>query len=240
MENDVVKNYSLISGSVEGPINKRGEITNRRGNVVVPRKYHMTEPQIELFRERWKNNVKDTPKEIRKSVSSLFFNPYRENGAYYGGVQALFLLGGNKWHSYSEVRDMMQKDMVTRKSNVGNKNSWEKFALKGAREGAILTKDLMGRIVHNFRTLQRLGGIHPYGYKLKQSMSAIDIKREADGIYYFRLNTSFKETVEVLPYYNVNSFKKPRKARKLKIVPTPKEDVVIVPVDCSDKAVSSD
>jgi hypothetical protein len=111
----------------------------------------------------------------------------------------------------------MQSDMSTRSSYNSKRNSWEKFALKGAREGAIITKDLMGRIISNFRVLQRLGGIHPYGYKLKQALASVDIKREADGIYYFRLNTTFKRVGDVKPYYDVSSYKKPRKKKNSSI-----------------------
>ena len=235
MKDKVVKDYNDIELSVEEKMAQRSEIVNRRGNSVVPRKYHLTDAQFQGSLDSWKETVKDVPLEIRNKVSSLFFNPYRDSGAYFGAIQALFLLGGNEWHSFMEVRKMMQKDMSSRKSSVGNKTSWEKFALKGAREGAIITKDLMGRIVHNFKTLQRLGGIHPYGHKLKQALSSVDIKREVDGIYYFRLNTSFRTTAEVLPFYDVSSFKKPRKAKKLKIVPL-EQKVTIVPneADSSD------
>jgi hypothetical protein len=235
MKDEVVKSYESIESNVEKKMNSRIEIINRRGNSVIPRKYHLTDVQFQSSLNRWKEFIKDVPLEIRNKVSSSFFNPYRDSGAYFGAVQALFLLGGNEWHSFMEVRKMMQKDMSSRKSSVGNKTSWEKFALKGAREGAIITKDLMGRIVHNFKTLQRLGGIHPYGHKLKQALSSVDIKREVDGIYYFRLNTSFKTTAEVLPFYDVSSFKKPRKVKKLKIVPLDQKAVVV-----SDEAVSSD
>ena len=130
-----VKDYSEVKDVVELSFGERSSITNRRGNVVKPRKYHMTFKQLFLLRERWLSNVAGCEEQL-KEVSSKFFNPYRENGAYYGGVQSLFLLGGNKWHSFGEVRSKMCEDMSTRRSSSNKKDSWEKFAFRGAREGA--------------------------------------------------------------------------------------------------------
>ena len=208
-----VDKYRDIASKVEVVVSQRGEITNRRGNIITPRKYHMTVDQIGRIRSKWKSMINDISQGTKESVSADFFNPYRSNGAYYGCIQSLFLLGGNIWHSYRDVRNKMQEDMSSRSSHNCNKSSWEKFALKGAREGAIITKDLMGRIISNFRILQRLGGINPYGYKLKQALASVDIKREADGMYYFRLNTTFKKMVDVKPYYDVSSYKKSRKLK---------------------------
>ena len=208
-----VDKYRDIVSKVERGISQRGEITNRRGNLVIPRKYHMTVDQIRSIRSTWQFSISDVDQITKEAVSADFFNPYRSSGAYYGCIQSLFLLGGNVWHSYRDVRNKMQEDMSSRSSHNCKKSSWEKFALKGAREGAIITKDLMGRIISNFRILQRLGGINPYGYKLKQALASVDIKREADGMYYFRLNTTFKKIVDVKPYYDVSSYKKPRKLK---------------------------
>lgn len=207
---DMIKQYADITETVEKAIGERPDIINRRGKVVTPRKYHMADGQTEKLANRWKAAISDVPTEIKNKASSIFFNPYRENGAYYGGVQALFLLGANEWHHYGDVRGMMQDDMSTRKSASNKMNSWEKFALRAARQGAASTKDLMGRIKDNFRTLQRLGGIHPYGYKLKQLQATVDIRREADGIWFFRLNTSWTSVDSVAPFYDISAYSEPR------------------------------
>jgi len=204
---EVVKNYSDIESGVEKCLGEREDIFNRRGFLVTPRKYHMTIDQIDKGRKRWLESIKDVSSDIKlKNRSSHFFNPYRPNGCYYGAVQSLYLLGANEWHSFGQVRGKMQEDMSTRKSSTNRHNSWEKFAYRGAREGAASTKDLMGRIVQNFRTLQRLGGINPYAYKLKQLLATVDIRREADGIWYFKLNTSWTSTELVKPFYNVSAY----------------------------------
>jgi len=201
-----VTDYSAIKDDVERTQDERSSITNRRGNVVKPRKYHMTAEQIDKGRSRWLEATYGVSDSIKGKCSSLFFNPYRENGSYYGGVQALFLLGANEWHAFGAVRNKMQEDMSTRRSPTNSKNSWEKFALRSAREGAASTKDLMGRIVQNFRTLQRLGGVHPYGWKLAQLGASVDIRRESDGIWYFKLNTEWGNMDAVAPHYDVSAF----------------------------------
>lgn len=203
---DVVKNYIDIEAGVLKTLIERTAVTNRRGNVVVPRKYHMTDDQLSKGYGRWFESLDGVSEGIMQLVDSAWFNPYRANGGYYGSVQALFLLGANEWHSFGDVRGMMQDDMSTRKSPSNINNSWELFAQRSAREGAASTKDLMGRIVQNFRTLQRLGGLHPYGWKLKQLRSSVDIRRTESGIYEFRLNTRFNDIDSVKPYYDVSAY----------------------------------
>jgi hypothetical protein len=203
---DIVKNYSDIQEGVEKSLLERNSIINRRGNVVIPRKYHMTESQLKNGHERWSSLISNVSSSIKDKVSSSWFNPYRENGGYFGGVQALFLLGANEWHSYGDVRVKMQEDMSLRHSTSKKHNSWDSFSQRGAREGAASTKDLMGRIVQNFRTLQRLGGVHPYGFQLKQLLSSIDIRRTSTGIYEFRLNTEWSDIDSVSPHYDISSY----------------------------------
>jgi hypothetical protein len=208
---DIVKDYSDIEKGVEKTLFERNAITNRRGNVVTPRKYHMTPEQIITGRKRWSESISGVSDEIKSKASTEFFNPYRANGGYYGGIQALFLLGANEWHSFGKVRGMMQEDMSMRQSPTNKRNSWEKFAGRSARMGAASTKDLMGRIVQNFRTLQRLGGLHPYGQKLKQLQTTVDIRRTEKGMYEFKLNTGSEK-----PFYDVSAFVTDKKKKALK------------------------
>ena len=200
-----VLDYSEVREEVEKDLGIRTKIRNSRGKVVLPRKFHMTDDQMFTLRDRWERSIVDVDKDIKKRGGSLFFNPYRENGGYYGGVQALFLLGCNVWHTYVEVRNMMQVDMSSRMSCTRGRTSWDKFALRAAREGAASTKDLMGRIIHNFRVLQRLGGLNQYGLKLKQVGACIDVRRDDRGVYEFRLNTMFKDIEGVKPFNDLVS-----------------------------------
>lgn len=223
---DIVKNYSEVKTSVEASIGERVKITNRRGNIVVPRKYHMAEAQISVARKRWEELVKAVPASIRDKARISFFNPFRTNGAYFGQVQALYLLGANEWHAYGSVCGKMQEDMSTRKSSLNIQNSWEKFSTRRGREGATFTKDLMGRIVSNFRTLQRLGGTNPYGYKLKQLSSSVDVRRRADGIWEFMLNTTWSDMDSVKPFYDISAYVVPKGKKVDTVVVSPDTTVV--------------
>ena len=216
---DIIDKYSSIKDEVEKTMRERATIVNRRGKTVSPRKYHVVTSLLDPKRDKWRDKM--LSKSLFK-VSDIFFNPYRCNGAYYGAVQSLFLLGSNAWHPYNEVRCKMQEDMSGRKSLSSKDNSWDKFANKIGREGAAITKDLMGRIVQNFRTLQRLGGIHPYGMKLKQVNSCIDIRRTNMGIWEFRLNTSFPSSASVLPSFDISLYDNGlRRGKRVKKVVVP-------------------
>ena len=206
MSNAIIRNYSEIKTKVEKSIVERSQITNSRGNVVVPRKYHLTETQLSNGRERWLSSLNDVSPSILDKVGDEWFNPYRRNGGYYGSIQALFLLGANEWHVFGKVLSMMTEDMSSRTSISSKSNNWEVFSKRCGRPGAAVTKDLMGRITNNFRTLQRLGGIHPYGLKLQQLKSSIDIYRYENGIYKFKLNTGFDSMESVKPFFDASSY----------------------------------
>lgn len=206
---DCMRKYEDIRKKVEKSSSDREEIMNSRKKVVVPRKYHLTPQQVIKFKGKWDKAVEGM-NSLKDLAGIKFFNPYRENGGYYGSVQALFLLGSNLWHSYSQVRDKMNEDMSTRASGKREQSSWDKFAGRIARDGATSTKDLMGRIIQNFKTLQRLGGLHPYGLKLKELCSTIDIRRDKSGIYYFRLNTLWNSKESVKPMYDINEYESNR------------------------------
>ena len=109
-----------------------------------------------------------------------------------GCIQSIFLLGANDWHSYLEVFKCMQELMGEIFGKDG-RSSWQKFCSKGPRmtDGQIVmtAKDVKGRIKQNMRVLQRLGGLHPYGMKLAQGSSCVDIRRCRDGNWEYRLHT---------------------------------------------------
>ena len=89
------------------------------------------------------------------------------------------------------------------------RNSWQKFV--GRQEKSRITgKDEQGKIHQNMRVMQRLGGIHPYGYKLQQLFSCIDILRTKSGKWLYRLNTSYKKRTNVKPLYDFSAYKKPK------------------------------
>jgi hypothetical protein len=106
-----------------------------------------------------------------------FPNPYR--GCYGALVAALAALGLNKWHSFSEVKAAVKKNMG---------ENWEAFQAKAARNKET-GKDVDGRLLQNLTVLQR---VNDYGKKLLQVNAVIDLKREGKEVQ-VRLNTNSKE-----------------------------------------------
>jgi hypothetical protein len=81
------------------------------------------------------------------------------------------------------------------------KDKWEVLCSKYNTHGESWNKDERGKIQHNYHLMQRLGKNSPYGYKLAQVYSCIDIIENEDKIYDYRLNTSFTNIEEVDPFY---------------------------------------
>ena len=79
-------------------------ITNSKGRQVVLRKYHLTKEEIKRLKNKWIEDTKDCPEELFIKAGKHFFNPYRK-GIYYYQLQAMFLLGSNEWHRFSDILD---------------------------------------------------------------------------------------------------------------------------------------
>jgi len=207
----VIRSYEDLKEKVETKLTQRETIINSRQKIVIPRKYHMTPEELVKKQQMFAEMTQDVPEDIKLKAGSNFFNPYRAKGAYYGSIQALYLLGSNEYHEESVVIFKMQEIMSTL-LDLQNKNSWDKFnnrperRNKDTNERAISTKDMYGRVQHNMRVLQRLGGIHPYGYKLKQLCSCIDIqciKTIKGPDWYYQLNTGYSNINDVEPSYKI-------------------------------------
>lgn len=195
---------------VEKPAGERDKIVNRRGKEFVPRCFHMVKKKINKKRNEWLKSVNDIDKTILALVGPTFFNPFRSGGPYYGGLQALFLLGANDYHNYIDIHDMMENIMssitVYNPKDKKTKSAWERFLNRPERENAVHTMDIQGRIHGNFRTMQRLGGYNPYGYKLQQLGCCIDIRKmshpDLGSEWVYCLNTQFKTNQDVKPLYD--------------------------------------
>ena len=195
------------------------ETVNSRGKLSRIRKYHMTDEEMNLARNKWKKEIIHVNKRIIKRAGKYFFNPYRK-GIYYYQVYAMFLLGANKWHSLSDIKskieDIMSKISIVQ--NGINITQWEKFKTKSSRVGAVKCKDFTGRIQENMVFFQRLNKLHPTGYKLRQVRSAVDMKRInkkgfSSGCYYYRLST-YDRVDQALPIRDYSRFKFLRHERK--------------------------
>jgi hypothetical protein len=204
---------------IYNPLEVGNDFLNKKGKLTKIRKYHLTDEEVIKSRENWRREVKSVDQEIRKKAGKVFFNPYRQ-GIYYYQIQTLFLLGANQWHSLSDIVDRLEiytSGIKLRSSVVkakGYHSAWDKFRGKTSRAWANTSKDYIGRIQENFIMLQRLSMMHPYGYKLHQVHSALDIKRVSktgfsQGVYQYRLST-YPTMAEALPIKDFSKFKFPK------------------------------
>ena len=208
---------------IYSPANVGKEILNSRKRMVKIRKYHITEEEAVIAKERWLEELSSLSplkiKKLRKKAGKKFFNPYRR-GIYYNQIQSLFLLGANEWHSFSKVltRIRLYMSKLLLPGDPVFTNSWEKFRGKSARERAFKCKDYQGRIKENFIFFQRLSQLHPSGYKLRQVGAAIDIKRRSktgisNGVYFYRLST-YRVEKKAWPLRDYSGYTFPMHERK--------------------------
>jgi len=201
------------------PENVGREFLTSKGKSITMRKYHLTDKEMEVNKERWLSDVKGISKGTKGMAGELFFNPYRQ-GIYYYQIQTLFLLGANHWHNLTDIVNKLEAytscivldDSIVKEK--GYKTAWDKFRGKNSRSFAISSKDYIGRIQENFIMLQRLSQRHPCGYKLYQVCSAIDIKRSdmigfPQGIFSYRLST-YPKQVQALPMKDFSEFTFPK------------------------------
>lgn len=202
-------NNDGIRSEVEKPRGSRSEIVNRRGNLVMPRKYHISDKQFAILADRFAKATTDVDQVIKDKAGTEFFNPYRQAGIYYGCIQALYLLGCNEWHQYIDIFGAM-RDLMSKIEGKDGRTSWQKFCSKGPRmnDGMVVVtaKDIKGRIKQNMRVIQRLGGLHPYGMKLAQVGTCVDIRRCKDGLWDYRLRTMIASPI--VPVFDITAYPK--------------------------------
>jgi len=192
-------------------------IVGPRGRPTVLRKYHLTDKQMAKRKGVWEKQIQDVSQKVRDMAGPMFFNPYR-NGVYFAQIQAMYLLGANKWHSLVKIRDKMKllmSDIVIRKRDkltgiMAEMTSWEQFKYKTPRGPLEHSKDEQGRIKENMVFFQRLTRLHPSGYKLRQVCAAVDTKRISkiefpNGLFFYRLST-YNTIEEALPIRDFTEF----------------------------------
>jgi len=195
------------------------EVISNRGKKTKLRKYHMTDNEMVLIRNKWLKETSYVNKAKHNQAGKYFFNPYRK-GIYYYQIYSLFLLGANKWHNLANIIDQMEELMsgkVINKDGI-SMTAWERFRGKSSREASLRCKDYIGRVQENMVFFQRLNKLHPTGYKLRQVRSAVDMKRISkkgfsNGCYYYRLST-YSNIDKALPIRDFSKFTFPRHERK--------------------------
>lgn len=182
--------YEEIISEANKSSKDRIKVKNSRGNKVTPRKYHISEEHLkELIKEQEK--------------TGKFPNPYLRKGVSSSLIQALINLGENKSHRFIDVKNEMKRIMSS-EYNKNGENLWDLFYNKKSNKKSDLSLwDANTRIEKTASMLQRLGGLHPYGYKLKQLCACIDLLPSTDPLlenkHNIRLNTSFSSPSQVQP-----------------------------------------
>lgn len=184
---DGTKKKSLYQDFVEQaslPLSERqAVVVGRKGNTVVPRRYHLTTDKI--------SNNKNA-----RSEKGRFVSPFRRGGAYWGVVEALATLGENQRHAFRSVADKMKEIMtdISTKDPKTGKTAWEKFEGRSSKNPE-KARDSEGKIIQNLEVLQRLGGNHPYGFKLAQLGACINIFKSSESGeagFYIELQTGIE------------------------------------------------
>jgi hypothetical protein len=217
---DAKKRYEDLMPELDKPFHERKKMAvGKHGKLVVPRRYHHKQEVVESMQQA-------------ASATGGVVNPFQNRvGAYWGAVEALIKLGPDQWHTHNATKRMMETVMSSVK-NKKDRSCWETFADRPKR--ADNGKDLNGRIIQNFKVLQRLqdekGLEHnPYGTKLAQFKMCVDMKfvpisEGSDmGTWHYRLNTQHEAITDVKPMFE-NPVARPGRKKKL----TPEEMAALV------------
>ena len=189
------------------------QIQTEKGKNIIIRKYHLTEEEIARLTERWELEIREVDKEIREKVYPHFFNPFRR-GIYHYQIKALYLLGASllgkgEWHDLKSIMNKLEEIMsFISCSRYPFMTEWDIFRGKLPRKNSMKSKDEKGRVQENMLLLQRLGRLHPYGYKLRQACAAIDLKiiQKKDLLLYFYRLSSYPTFEEALPIRDFEEF----------------------------------
>jgi hypothetical protein len=189
-----IVNYEEIKKEAEKPASMRDKIVvSNRGNTVKPRRYHLVKERADFLKEQYKK-------------TSVFPNPYRNNGMYHAIVQSLINLGINKKHSFSEIKKEIE-NILTLKKKPENRNLWQTFKCRKPRN-PLSGKDINGRIIDNMMILQRVSGLHPFGEKLRQLNACINIFKDNNGLPIIELKTDFESENAVVIINEIRKSKK--------------------------------
>ena len=203
------------------------EMRNKKN---VKRSFVLSPLKFQQLKERFEEIIENVPHGIKIKAGSFFFNPFR-SGIYFSQVQSLYLLGCNEYHSYVKIENKIKeilKEIIIKAGFNKDKNKWDVLCCKCDNVNKKHCKDERGKIQHNFTLLQRMGEKSPYGYKLAQVHSCIDIIENRDKLFEYRLNTQHSSIEEVKPFYTnrrkvisikLNILKKPKfiESNKLRI-----------------------
>lgn len=178
--------YMDVAGHANTPLSARKAVVNGRGGESrVPRKYHLKADKLVEIRRQMQD-------------SGRFISPYGANRLYSFIIDSLVALGTGKPHPVSVVYKKFQEIASKPETTKAGKTAWQRFVERPCRN-AETGRDDFTRFLQNIEVLQRLGGNHPYGFKLAQVGACIDIVVDATRQVKVQLRTGIADGDPVQP-----------------------------------------
>ena len=197
--------YMDIATEANEPILQRKTVANGRGGIKkVARRYHLKADEIIALKKEME--------ELQRFVS-----PYGVNRIYTCIINAIVSLGENKPHSMLDAYNkFIELGSSEETKDLDGRTLWERFSEKEVRNTET-GRDPLGKFVQNIEVLQRLGGDHPYAFKLAQVGACIDILVGADQQVMVMLRTGIADGDPVKP---VNMNRKRAYTKTLDSIPS--------------------
>ena len=146
--------YVDVAAAANPSLRDRTPIARKNGEFRVLRRYHLLRNKVEALQA-----------EIKRT--GRFVSPYGANRLYSMVINSLVEAGTNIDHPVSVVFGKFRELMNDPSTIRNNQTAWDRFNQKTPRnENTHLTS--FPRYIYNLEVLQRLGGDHPYGFKLAQ------------------------------------------------------------------------
>lgn len=188
-----VVTYGSLKEQVERPLRERAKMPiGRNGAEIKARRYHLKDKERrELI-------------EYAHRIGREVINPHaRRIGLYWGQVEALIQLGVNEWHAFGDVYKKIREIMEAEKNPKTGLTAWDRAMGRKTPAEAQNPQSLRGRIITNYRVLQRLPNKkerNPYGAKLAQFGMAVDIK-------YIKVSVGgvSADVLPPIPHYRLNT-----------------------------------
>jgi len=179
--------YMDVAATANVPLDKRKKVAiGRGGERRILRRYHLLpDEQVRLLREMQEKNK--------------FISPYGAARLYTYIIDALSTLGAGKSHKvsavYAKFRELASNEST---KNAEGKTLWDRFYNKPVRNETT-GREALGRFIQNVEVIQRLGGDHPYGFKLAQVGACIDVLVDGKGEILLQLRTNIIQGDPVKP-----------------------------------------
>lgn len=155
--------YMDVASKANAPLNKREKCAvGRRGKQKIPRRYHLMGDELIAL----KNEIQE---------KGRFVSPYGAGRLYTFIIESLVALGTGKAHPIGSVYSKF-KELASDKSTKKEDGStlWDRYSKKEPRNPKT-ARGPLAKFIQNIEVMQRLGGSHPYAFKLAQLGACIDI-----------------------------------------------------------------